>query len=383
MNYLRVIDRYRKQSNAIPTSANFLISGCDNLVHGKLLNHLLGSAASAGKSVIILDNCNCLSPDALESYGFQVQDALSGACALADPFQFSTLSGMVRLRSLLNTLSYTEQQKMSLIAYLNFLAHLEKLENPTVHIDIGTLGSYCTAALVEQKLQSLADSGSITQIEHLHLLTKYMEVSTAAAEFENFLYLLLPFIQGPQLVLDAPGAATVFSVKSLDQDTVFANMLIHLLRTALEDCCQDQVTLIILDRGYGDRSYLLPLLTGTDMQVHLLSQDIYTICVDQELISLINRFPVRLYARHNALESCGYIERALGQMQVMQQSRGVQYDYRWKTNSAWDMLLGNNKTVSTTDSIAFEARYPKEMIHCLAAGSAILELGGECATVSI
>lgn len=70
-------------------------------------------------------------------------------------------------------------------------------------------------------------------------------------------------------------------------------------------------------------------------------------------------------------------------MQVTRQSRGVQYDYRWKANSAWDMLLGNNKTVSTTDSIALEARYPKEMIHCLAAGSAILEMAGQTAIVSI
>ena len=383
MNYLRVIDRYRKQINTLPESANFLVSGCDNLVHRGILNYLLESISSAGKSLIILDNCNCLHPAALEGYGFQVRDALSGTCALSDPFQLGTLAGTVRLRSLLNTISYTEQQKMSLIAYLNFLLHLEKLENPTAHIDIGTLGNYCTAALVEQKLQSLADRGRITQTEQLHYLTKYMEVSTAAAEFENFLYLLLPFIKGPRLALDTPGAATVFSVKSLDQDTAFANMLIHLLRMALEDCCQDQITLIILDSGYGNRSYLLPLLTGTDMQVHLLSQDIYTICADLERLSLMNRFPVRLYARHNALESCGYIERALGQMQVMRQSRGVQYDYRWKANSAWDMLLGNNKTVSTTDSIAFEACYPKEMIHCLAAGSAILEMAGQTAIVSI
>lgn len=383
MNYLRAIDRYCKRSNTFPEAPNFLVSGCDDLVHRGILSHLLRAASSAGKSLIILDNCNCLTPTALENYGFQVRDALSGACALADPFRLDTLAGMVRLRSLLNTLSYTEQQKMSLIAYLNFLLHLEKLENPTAHIDIGTLANYCTAALVEQKLQSLADRGRITQAEQLHYLTKYMEVSTAAAEFENFLYLLLPFIQGPRLALDAPGAATVFSVKSLDQDAAFANMLTQLLCMALEDCCQDQVTLVILDRGYGDRTYLLPLLTGTDIQVHLLSQDVYTICADLQLLSLIDRFSVRLYARHNALESCGYIERALGQMQVTRQSRGVQYDYRWKANSAWDMLLGNNKTVSTTDSIALEARYPKEMIHCLAAGSAILEMAGQTAIVSI
>jgi len=383
MKYLRVIDQYRKQSSPPGTSVNFLVSGCDRLVHTSVLNNLLQSAAASGKSLVILDNCGCLSPVSLEGYGFRVYNALSGTCALTDPFQFGSLMGMVRLRSLLDTLGYTEQQKMSLIAYLNFLLHLERLENADARIDIGTLGSCCTAALVEQKLQSLADRGCISQPEQLHLLAKYAEVSPAAAEFENFLYLLAPFIQGPRLQLDAPGCATVFPVKGLDHDGVFSNLLVHLLRTALEECCPEQMMLIILDRGYGSRSYLLPLLAAVDAQIHLFSQDVYTLCSGLELLSLVNRFTARLYARHSSLESCGYIEKALGQVQVTRQSRGVQYDYRWKSNSAWDMLLGNNKTVSTTDSIAFEPRYPKEMLHCLASGSAVLELAGQSSIVAV
>lgn len=383
MNYLRVINQYRKQNHLLQDTANFLVSGCDQMVHSSVLQNLLRSAANCRKSLVILDNCNTLPPSAPEAWGFRILDALSGSYALSDPFRLGTLAGSVRLRCLLDTLGYTEQQKMALIAYLNYLLHLEKLENNDAHIDIAALGRYCTAALVEQKLQSLAERGYITQTEQLHLLTRYAEVSSAGPEFENFLYLLLPFLQGPRLKLDTPGTATVFSINGLDQDNVFANMLVHLLRDALQDCCREEVMLLILDKGYGNRSYLLPLITGVDVPVHLFSQDIYTICTGPELLSLTNRFPVRLYTRHSTMASCDYVQKALGQIQVTRQSRGEQYDYRWKANSPWDMLLGNNKTVSTTDSIAFEARYPKEMVHCLAAGSAILELAGQSTVVSI
>jgi len=62
----------------------------------------------------------------------------------------------------------------------------------------------------------------------------------------------------------------------------------------------------------------------------------------------------------------------------------VTYDRRLAANRPWDILMGNNKTESYTQTApAREPRYRKEMILSLAAGSGIVEFMGNTSVFTI
>jgi len=383
MNYLTVIDRCHGQNVPKP----ILFSGCDQVFRNHILQNIIQTAAREQKALVILDNGDLLGLPILEAAGYNIVNGLGGEFALCDPFRVDTLQGMLHFRNLLGALGYSEVQKQALVQYLDFLSYVEGLDKPEgkPHITLELFGRYSTAAQTEARLQQLHQQGVISGQQQIHLLSKYAELSADAADFEKILYLLLMFVRGEQLALDTEGLAVVYPLKALDEDSVFCSLLTCLLSWGLRACRRDKVTVVILDRGSGNRDYLTDFVGQlSDVEHHLLSEDIFTLCSGATLTSLKNQFAVKVYSRHMDMESCAAAEKSLGSIQVVKQSRAVQFDRRWRANSPWDILLGNNRTdITTCNAPVWESRYPKEIIHTLNRGSAILETGGNSTIVTI
>ena len=150
-------------------------------------------------------------------------------------------------------------------------------------------------------------------------------------------------------------------------------MAIQLIQFSLEEKSGENITLIVFDRGIGNRKCILDLLKTMPehIKTHVLSEDIFTLCDPSTLAMILNRFNTRIYGRHLAMESCEAIEKACGAMDVVK-------------NSYQDILMGNNKTESYTQTApAREPRYRKEMILSLAAGSGIVEFMGNTSVFTI
>lgn len=383
MNYLTTLDR------SLPTGVHrrLLFSGCDDTFRRRIFRNVVRTAVQNKKSLVIVDNGNLLEPSDLEADGYRVLNGLAGEYALYDPFRIDTLPGMIRFRNLLGSLGYSELQKQAAVQYLDFLSYVDGLDKPDgkKQITLELFGAYSTTAQVEGRLQQLRDQGTISDRQQIHLLTKYAELSSHAADFEKMLFLLLTFIRGEQLQLDTEGLAVVYPLKELDEDAAFCGLLTRLLSGGLSTCRRDRVAVVILDRGSGKRDYLLDFMEQLpDVELHLLSGDIFTVCTGTAFTSLKNKFTVSIYSRHMNMDSCAAVENSLGNIQVVKQSSAVQYDRRWRANSPWDILLGNNRTdITTTNAPIWEPRYPKEMIFALNQGSAILEVGGNSAIVTM
>ena len=71
----------------------------------------------------------------------------------------------------------------------------------------------------------------------------------------------------------------------------------------------------------------------------------------------MNKFPARIYTRHEDMGSCGKIEAHCGDVDVVKRSFTVTVDRRFRANSAWDMLFGTNK--SETEIMNAPVRVPR------------------------
>ena len=77
------------------------------------------------------------------------------------------------------------------------------------------------------------------------------------------------------------------------------------------------------------------------------------------------------------MDSCEEIEKLLGSMDIVKQTYSVDYSRQWKTNSAWDMLLGNNKVEHYNwNAPVREPKYRKEDIHTFSQYVGIIEVNG-------
>lgn len=381
MNYLTVINRY---GGKVPHH-NILFSGCDEGSRKLVLHQIIHNAARAGKALVVVDNENLLHPSDLEGAGYRVRNGLAGEFMLCDPFNIDTPQGMIRFRNLMGTLGCNELQKGALVHYMNFLAHVEGLDKVSrIPVTLELLGRYSTVSDIENRLQQLMRQGIITPEEQIRLLTKYSEISTEAADFEKMLYILVLFLQGEQLPLDTPGLAVMYPLRDLDDDAVFCSVLSRLLAEGLNKCRREQVAVLVLDRGFGKRDYISGLTFQLpEVERHLLSRDLFTLD-SENMTSLKNRFDVKLYTRHEDMDSCAAVEKAAGSMQVVEQTRAVQYDRRWRANSPWDIMLGNNKTdIITTGAPTWKPRHPKETIYAMSNGLAIIETGGVVSLVNV
>ena len=98
---------------------------------------------------------------------------------------------------------------------------------------------------------------------------------------------------------------------------------------------------------------------------------------DRDLSVLMRTFPVRIYSRHDSMDSCSRIEACCGQIDVVRRSYTTTVDKRIRASTAFDMLLGTNRTEAETCNVPVrEARYRKETINSLCIGTAIIDCGG-------
>ena len=218
-------------------------------------------------------------------------------------------------------------------------------------------------------------------------LAKYTECSSAGADFEDMFFLLMPFTREYGKKLGSSSTeALIFPTGMLDEDVTMCNLILKLLQFGLKAQPDEKITVLVMDKGYGQRQELAKLVLAlpANTEVHLFSGDVFTLCGEGELAMLMNRFPARVYSRHTVMSSAQAIERSCGEIEVRKTTYSVTYDRRWKENSVWDVLMGNNKTENYGQlAPAPEPKFRKEMILQLAPGTGIVEYMGNSSVFAL
>lgn len=392
MNYLMFIDSIARRTPQAP-DVRFLVSGSDAVVRQRVLDRVIRKCREKGKPLVVVSDSESIEPEALNairSCGYTVENGMDGEVFLFNPFhKISTVAGLSQIRQMLDILGYDEKQKGKLTSYLNLLRHLERLEtgNTDFELTLEKIGEYCTTFAVEQKLQRLVDAGRITEDQRLMYLAKYTECSSAGADFEDMFFLLMPFTREDGIKLGAdPAEALVFPTGVLDEDVPMRNLILKLLQFGLKAQPENTVTVLVMDKGCGQRQELAKLVLAlpANTEVHLFSGDVFTLCGEGTLAMLMNRFPVRVYSRHAAMSSAQAIERSCGEIEVRKTTHNVTYDRRWKENGIWDVLMGNNKTENYGQLAPTpEPKFRKEMILQLAPGTGIVEYMGNSSVFAL
>lgn len=391
MHYLMFIDRMkRRYEESAPV--RFLVSGADHMIRHAVLRDIAADCYRKGHSLFVVDDLECTVPDdyrILKSPGYRLVDGLDGSFCLYDPFQISTLKGISRFRQLLEIFGYDEKQKAKILSYFRFLLYLENLENPSEKpvITIASLAHYNSVMAVEQKIQGLLDSGVISPSQQISLLAKYAECSSAAADFEDILLQLLPFIQGNKTLTEtSAGDFVLFRTGELGQDETTRKLILLLLQAGILEADRINFTVVILDRGYGNREGICRFIEGLpqNINIHIISDDIFNICESSRIALLLNRFTARIYSRHCAMSSCREIESICGDIDVIHRTYTETRDRRWRANSPLDILFGNNKTeIYGSTAPVREPRYRKEVIANFDAGTGIIDFMGQTSLFSI
>ena len=391
MNYLTFIVRIM-QYNPVPVPVRFLVSGNDAVIRNAVLNNVYRKARASGRRLVIIDDigsAGAFNLNDITSIGYQVKDGMSGESFLYNPFRISTITDISKMRQLLTALEYDEKRKMKLIAYLGCIKTVEELEKVNVNmvLTLETLNTYSTNMNVEKKLQNLLLGHVIDDGQHMLLLTKYLEICEAAADFEDMLFILSPFINGDNMNTNTRNSqAIVYHMDQLGTDTVMRTVITQLLSFHLETVNGGDTTVVVLDKGYGNRKYMLDFLAALpkDIDVHIFSEDIFTLCDTTNLPMIFNCFTARIFSRHLAMDSCQAIEKFCGEIDVVKNSYTETRDRRWKANKPWDILMGNNKTETYTQNVPTrEPRYRKEMIAGFRLGSGIIEYMGNTSLFSV
>lgn len=77
------------------------------------------------------------------------------------------------------------------------------------------------------------------------------------------------------------------------------------------------------------------------------------------------------------MSSCGKIESHCGQIDVVKHSSTVTIDRRYRANSAWNILMGTNRTETAIANAPIkEYRFRKEIINSLHEGTGIIDYAG-------
>lgn len=375
VNYLQYIGSVRQDSATFP-DIRFLVSGVDPRVRQIVGQNIVASAYDRGKILFIVDNTQ--SYNAMQtSFGrYQVVNALNGEVSLChDLLNVNSLKSISRLRSLLSGLGFDGTKAMKIVTYLKFVQETQcRLGDSTV-LTIDILEQYGSMMLVEWKLKQLVESGSLSEENYCYLMGRYSEVSGAAADFETFLVLLSPFLGNTR---PAPGMAVHLPVGEFASDKPMQEMLSKLLISYIKQSVSNAAVLILDDGNGEDRKFIIDILKNTPVhaEVHMLSNDAFTLGEADRSI-LMNVFPVRIYTRHENMTSCGRIECLCGQIDVVKHSSTVTIDKRFRANSAWDMLLGTNRTeTSIANAPTKEYRFRKEIINTMCDGTGIIDYAG-------
>lgn len=384
MDYITFINRII-QDNSIASPVQFLVSGKDLFVRNAVFFDIVKRCKKNNDTIIVIDDANFmreLDLNILTICGYKIRNGMSGDYCIYNPFKLDTMKEICRIRQLLTILEYDEKRKGKLLSYLSFICHMECIQNsiPNFDLTLEKIMKYCTVLAVEGHLQNLVNTDIIDEKQHMALLTKYSECCSAAADFEDCLLILMPFIRGKSIVFTTElPELIVFSTGEFGEDEVIRSLAMQLIQFGLEESNSRNLTLIVFDKGFGNRKCVFNLLKSLPQQIntHIFSDDIFTLCDSTSLATLFNRFTARVYSRHLAMESCQEIEKQCGEIDITKTSYNVTYDRRWKANCPWDILRGKNKTESYTQMAPVrEPRYRKEMIMNFTPGNGIVQYMG-------
>lgn len=374
MNYLQYINSVYSSAQST-VDMRYLVSGVDSRVRQIVGQYIVNSVYDAGKMLFIVDSTK----DGREfgSFGrFRVLNPLNGDVNLCDDLlEVSSLREISRLRSLLSELGFDGTRAMKVISYLSFVKETERRFGNCGSLRIETLEEYSGTVLVEWKLRQLVERGMLTHENYEYLLARYAEVSGAAADFEQFLMMLAPFIDnGCQ---PGSGSAVHFAIGEFASDRpmqeVMSSLMLAFIRKQPKNCA-----VLIIDDGKSDRCCILDILKNLPVStdVHMFTADAFSLD-DRDISVLMSTFPVRIYTRHDAMSFCLKIENCCGQVDVVKRAYHTAVDKRIRASTAFDLLLGTNRTdTEVINAPVREARYRKEMIHSLYTGTAIIDCGG-------
>ncbi len=374
MNYLQYI-----QSLYQPEYSNndirYLVSGVDSRVRKILGQYIVNSVYESGKILFILDSTQ--SGSAFTDFGgFKVMNPLNGDIDLChDLLEVSSLKEVSRLRSLLSDLGFDGTKCMKVISYLSFVKETERRLGNHSPLSVEVLEQYGGTSMVKWKLWQVVEKGMLSKESYEYLLCRYAEVSDAAADFEMFLVMLAPFLSGN--FQPSSGIAVHLPVGEFASDRpmqeVLCKLMISYIKKQPATC-----SVLIVDDGKCDRGCIIDTLktlpTATD--VHFFTTDAFSMR-EEDLSVLMGTFPVRIYSRHDSMSSCSKIEACCGHVDIVKRSYTTTIDKRIRASTAFDMLLGTNRTeAEIRNAPVREARYRKETINALCPGAAIIDCGG-------
>lgn len=375
MNYLQFIDSIQQNQPAL-SGLHFLVSGVDSRVRCIIGQDILSSSFARGKILLVVNNIQN-NNEIINNFGqYRIVNALDGKVSLCpDLLNVNSIDNISRLRTVLADLEFDTARTMRVITYLKFISETEKRLNGSVDLSISILEQYGSVSLVQNKLKELVKKRKISSENYNYLLERYSEVSSAAADFENVLVLLSPFLgdMEPQ-----QNMALMFPIGKFTNDKPMQEMLCKFL-TFYAAQNVEHIVILILDDGNGqDRKHIINILKSihVNTEVHMFSNDAFSL--DDDCLSVImNAFQVRIYTRHSNMLSCEKISQQCGQIDVVKHSSTITIDRRFRANSAWDMLLGTNRTeTSISNAPVKEYRFQKEQINSFLEGTGIVDYEG-------
>lgn len=374
MNYLQYINSvYRSVENDV--NIRYLISGVDSRVRQVLGQNIVNSIYVSGKILFILDSTQ--SGSEFTNFGsFNVMNPLNGDVDLCnDLFEISSLREISRLRGILVELGFEGTKAMKVVSYLSFVRETERRLGNNDPLCIETLEEYSGATLVKWKLRQLEESGKLSIENYEYLISRYAEVSDAAADFELFLIILAPFIGGA--CKPCPGSAIHLPVGEFGSDQPIQEVMCRLMLSFIKRK-PDSCSILIVDDGKCNRNCIVNVLKNLPLvtEVHMFTTDAFSLN-DRDLNVVMSTFPVRIYSRHDSMESCSKIETCCGHIDVVKRSYTTTVDKRIRAYTAFDLLFGTNRAeTEICNAPVKEARYRKENINSLRIGTAIIDCGG-------
>lgn len=387
MNYLTFINHISQKSK-YPLNINYLVSGIDETIQDTVLTDILINVRN--KNLIIIDDTGTFSyykdHESIKRYNFEIENGFTGDYYLYNPFHIHSIIDISKIRQLFDILEYDENKKGKLISYLNFIIHLENLEGGNCNLDINKLSEYSTVLSVERKILKLLQKNVITQEHQMILLSKYSECASAGADLENTFYTLMPFVSGRKDIQSVSNKILVFPINNFDDDMNIKKIILQLLKFELDSNSNRNISLLILDKGRGERKYLSHFIESIPLNtdVHIFSEDIFTLEDEEGLSHILNRFNVKIYGKHLTMSSAQSIEKACGEVEVIRQEKTITHDRRLFANKPFDIILGHNKVESFVKMPPVrEPKYHKEMIMKFPSGKGIIDFNGNTTIFSL
>ena len=382
MHYLSFIEHMSQKYNC--NHINYLVSGIDENIQSAILGDILMN--NHLQNLIVIDDSGTFSSfndlALIKRYGFEIKNGFSENYCLYNPFHLHSFIDITKIRQLFEIFEYDEAQKGKLISYLNFIIHLEQLDKGTCNLDLNKLAEYSSILAVEKKIQKLVQQNVINNEQQIVLLSKYSECSSAGADLENIFYNLLPFVSGEKAIQNEFKKVIVFPIYTFDDDQNTKKAVLQLLKYGFKS----NMSFLILDKGRGERKYISHFIETfpLDVDIHIFSNDIFTLVNEEMLNHILNRFIVKIYSKHLAMSSAQIIEKICGDIEIVKEEKSVTYDRRFFANKPIDILFNKNKVESVVKMAPIrEAKYRKEMIIKFPPGKGIIDFNGQTTLFSI